>query len=126
MTINKDRDNKNYFSEVGFKPSVSVNFRQLVTIVFIFIIILSIPFIYQFITDSEIHSLNDLFAHTINSLKIDTTTETSQLIFNVPLLNVPIDLTVLRRNPQLLIYGGLMLIIFAILIGITLIRDLSK
>ena len=110
-----------------FKPSVSINFKQIIIIVVVLGAILSIPLIISFVSNKERESLKESFSKTLAGFKISTDKEVdSPFVLTIPVINTEVDLTILKQNPQLVVYIGLGLVTLSILIGITLIRSLMR
>lgn len=110
-----------------FKPSVKIDFKTLIIIIIVLGLIFSIPFLISFIRSGGTGSLGETFKETLAGFKISTEGDSGNpFIITIPILNVDLNLTVVKQNPRLIVYVGLALFSMAILIGITLIRSLAK
>lgn len=110
-----------------FKPSVTVDVKQVVIIILVLAVIAATPFIIRFVKSGGSSSIGDIVRETIESFKITTDTEVdSPFIVTIPVINTDVNLTVIKQNPQIITYLGLGFVTGAILVGITLIRSLWK
>jgi hypothetical protein len=109
-----------------FKPSLHVNFKQVIIIVVILAIIVSIPFIIGFVQNPE--KLSNVVADIKDDFQIKTNSADSKdsLIVTLPIVPVKVNLTIFKQNPQLLTYFGLACIALAILIAITIARSMRR
>lgn len=120
------KDKKDYFKQSNFKPSIQVNLKQVIIIAIILLLIASIPFVYSYLTNPDSKSFSQIVDKTIASFSIETKETDSPMTMTLPLIGAEIDLTIIQQNPQLLVYGGAIFVFIALLIGITLIRNLKK
>lgn len=109
-----------------FKISLKTNFKQVIVIVFLLGLILSIPFIITYIQSPTKISVKESISQTIESFKPATSSNGDEFIVTLPLLNTDLNLSILKKNPKLLTYAGLALLSLAILIGITILKNIFK
>ena len=110
-----------------FKPSVDVDLKTIIIIIVVLVIILSSPFVIGFIRSGGTSSLGETFKETLAGFKISQVQEGEEpFIITIPIVATEVNLTVVKQNPQLIVYIGLVLFTVAILVGITLIRILMK
>jgi len=119
-------ENEKKKKESNFHISFQVNFKQIIVIIFILAIILSIPFIINYISSPTKISIKDSISQTIKSIKTPSSSSDDEFIVTIPLLNTNVDLSILKKNPKLLTYAGLALLSLAILIAISLVKNLLK
>ena len=110
-----------------FKPEIKINFKQIILIILILGTIACIPFVISYIQNPDKRSIGEIVETTIASFKISTVTEAdTPFTLTIPIITQEIDITILKKNPQLITYSGLGFVAFAVLIGITLMRSLAK
>jgi hypothetical protein len=109
-----------------FKPSVKVDAKQIIIIIVILATIAAIPFVINFVRSGGSSSFSQTISDTLEDFKIKTGDDDSPFLVTIPIINTELNLTVVKQNPQLVIYLGLAFITIAILVGVTLIRSLSK
>ncbi len=108
--------------DTHFKPSLKVNFKQIIVIILILSAFAFIPFVVNYINNPDKTSIKEIFTQTIESFKIKTTKTDEPFLVEIPIIEKNIDLTVLKQNPQLLTYSGLGFISISIILGIALIK----
>lgn len=111
---------------LDIKPTVKVDFKQIIIIVLIILLFISIPFIISYVQNPEKRSVSDIISHTFESFKIKSLETEEPYIFKVPLFNTDLDLTVVKQNPMLVTYAGVVLLFISTLITITLIRNIRR
>ena len=109
-----------------FRVSLNTNFKQVIVIIIVLSLILSIPFVINYIQSPTKISLKENIAQTIESFKTSTSSNVEEFIVTLPILNVDINLSVIKKNPKLLTYAGLAFLSLAILIGISLVKNIIK
>jgi hypothetical protein len=109
-----------------FKISFKVNSKQIIAIIIITIIFVLIPFVISYISNPDKKNINEIVKQTIESFKIKSYETDSPFIVTIPIINKRVNLTIIKQNPQLVIYGGLFLFTISIIIGISLITNISK
>lgn len=109
-----------------FKPSIKVDFKQIVIIILILSVFVAIPFIINYVQNPNKGSIKETITQTIESFKIKTFETDSPFTVNIPIINKDVDLTIIKQNPQLVTYIGLGMIAVAILVGIALIKNLRR
>lgn len=109
-----------------FKISLKTNFKQVIVIIIVLALILSIPFIITYIQSPTKISVKESITQTIDSFKSTTSSNGDEFILTVPIINLDLNLSILKKNPKLLTYAGLAFLSLAILIGITLLKNLFK
>ncbi len=109
-----------------FRISLKTNFKQVIVIIFTLAFILSIPFIVNYIQSPTKISLKENISQTIESFKPSTTSNGDEFIVTLPLINTDVNLSIIKKNPKLLTYAGLALLSLAILIAITILKNIFK
>lgn len=109
-----------------FRISLKTNFKQIIVIIFILAFILSIPFIVNYIQSPTKISLKENITQTMESFKPSTISNGDEFLVTLPLVNVDLNLSIIKKNPKLLTYAGLAFLSLAILIGITLPKNIFK
>ena len=104
--------------------SVSVNPKQLIIGILVLGIIIATPLLYSYYRNPNRTSITQTISEFVNDLKAEDGGDTQTV--NIPIVNKQIDISVLQRNPQLLMYVGIIFFVFALLIGITLFRSIRS
>ena len=112
--------------ESKFKISFKANSKQLIAIIIIIIIFILIPFIISYIGNPDKRNITEIIKTTTESFKIKNYETDSPFLITIPIVNKSINLTIIKQNPQLVTYTGLFLFTVAIIIGISLISNITK
>lgn len=109
-----------------FRLSFKVNAKQILIIIFTLIILASIPILISFLLNPEGGSVMDRVSHAFESFKLNPEGEDSTKTFTIPLIDKDVNISVLHRNPQLVIFIGIALIIISIVTVMRLARRKIK
>ncbi|MBN2016361.1 hypothetical protein JW766_06060 [Candidatus Dojkabacteria bacterium] len=121
-----DKDKKPSKKKVSFRPSIQVNCKQLFVIACILGLFILIPSTISYLLNPDRKPVDETFSLVLKSLKIETYDTDSPLMLTIPLVNKEVNLTVFKQNPQLIIAVGAVLAVFALIIAITLVRNLRR
>ncbi len=110
------------FKKRNYNLSLGVNVKQFVVAAVTLILVLALPFIYTYVKDPNKKSIRHLISSTIEGSGAYSEGEES-FVVNIPVVNYQVDLSVVERNPQLLIYVGVVFLVIAFLIIISLVRN---
>jgi hypothetical protein len=110
-----------------FKAEIKVNFKQVIIIILLLGLIASIPFIVTYIQNPDKKNISELVSITLEDMNFSSVTaEDEPFLITIPLINAQIDLTILKKNPQLFFFIGGVLFFFSVLMVITLARVLLR
>jgi len=107
----------------AFRPSISVTRGQIFAIIVIITIIIAVPFIVGYVANPERKPISEIAENIIEYAKIDTTTDEEEWKVTLPLIHSEVNLTIFKQNPQLVLFAGVVFIIIAVILSITLIRN---
>jgi len=105
-----------------FRLSLKVNIKQIIIILGTLVIIALIPIIISFLLNPEGGSITERISNAFESFELNTEDQGEKQTFTIPLLNQEIDISLLKSNPQLVIFIGIALILISIVIIMTLVK----
>jgi len=109
--------------EPAFKPTFKATKGQIFFAVLIMLIILSIPFLYSYFRNPNRTSVGEFMNRPISQI-IKIKHEEGPTYIEIPVVKKQVDVSVIKENPMLLVYFGIFMFIVAVIIGITLMRNL--
>jgi hypothetical protein len=110
-----------------FKLSIQTNRRQIFVIVIILLFIVLIPLTIDYIQNPDKVNIKESITSTFQKLKpVQQQSDKTQYFITLPIVQKEVDVSVLKNNPQILIYAGIGFFIIAMIIGITLLRNISR
>lgn len=110
----------------SFRLSINTNKKQLVIMALIVLVFISVPIIVAFIQNPQMIDVGGKFEGIREILLQSGSADTSPLVITIPIVGKQVNLTILKRNPQLIIFGGLGLLVIAMIFGVTLLRNLGR
>jgi len=107
-----------------FKLSIQTNRRQIFVIAIILVFIVSIPLAIDYFQNPNKVNIKESITSTFQKLKpVQQQNDDTQYIVTLPIVQKEVDVSVLKKNPQILIYIGIGFFIIAMIVGITLLRN---
>jgi hypothetical protein len=119
-------DKKNPEPPPKFRFSVKIDFKQTLLIGLILSIFIAIPIVVNYLQNPNRRPIDEILSQTVESIKIKSYDTDSPFMINIPIVNKELDLTILKQNPQLLIFAGIIFGVFSMLTAITLLRGSNK
>lgn len=104
-----------------FKLSIDINFKKFVVTVILLATILGTPFIINYAKNKEESSLSHVLGEFTASEEVE-----DRFIITLPLINIDLDLTIIKQNSQVVVYIGFGLVAVALIVGVVLIKRLLK
>lgn len=105
----------------SFKPSISVTAGQIAAIIFILLVIVSIPLIWAYISNPEKKPIDEIISGVFDSLGASGGEEEWRV--RLPVIGSELNLSIFKQNPQLVIFIGIVCIVLAMILAISLIRN---
>ncbi|MDD3647457.1 MAG: hypothetical protein PHS44_03085 [Candidatus Dojkabacteria bacterium] len=113
QTIHKSR------KLTSFRPSIKITLLQAVVIITTLSVIAAVPVVIEhfFLADKDSGSVTKEIAKSPGS---------DEFVLQLPVTGTNLDLSAVKKNPQLITYAGLAFISIAILVGMSLVKNMLR
>ena len=108
------------------KFSIKATWKQIFIIVLILGVIVTIPLAFEYFNNPNRQPIGEAVDQLVDKFKLESSDENTPFLITLPLINKEIDISILKQNPQLITFAGAGFIFIALIVGITLLRNIKK
>ena len=101
--------------------SININPTQLIISLIILGIIVAVPIFYNYYRNPDRTSIRKTADEVVETVKQD---DSQPLILTIPIVEKELDLTIVRKNPNLIMYLGISFFFISIILGLAIVKNI--